>query len=108
MGAAALWRVEGGPNCGWVFVFSNVPNIRARIESAHHVSAADYARMTKMRAALMRRMDGRLTCGEIFALPTVPIIARTIESVRRDSVYHHVNTLLLRNTCVANLLDLPA
>ncbi|HXP96786.1 MAG TPA: amidase [Telmatospirillum sp.] len=85
------------------------PKIRARIEAGRQVLAADYVRMTKRRAKLVKSMDQRLESGEILLLPTVPLLAPDISRLVEDEVeFHRINGLLLRNTRVANLFDLPA
>jgi aspartyl-tRNA(Asn)/glutamyl-tRNA(Gln) amidotransferase subunit A len=85
------------------------PQIRARIEAGGQVLAADYVRMTKRRAKLVAGMDQRLESGEILLLPTVPLLAPDISRLLEDETeFHRINGLLLRNTRVANLFDLPA
>jgi aspartyl-tRNA(Asn)/glutamyl-tRNA(Gln) amidotransferase subunit A len=90
--------------------FSNVdPKIRARIEGGRQVLAADYVRMKACRAKLVLGTDQRLASGEILLLPTVPLLAPDISRLAEDETeFHRINGLLLRNTRVANLFDLPA
>jgi aspartyl-tRNA(Asn)/glutamyl-tRNA(Gln) amidotransferase subunit A len=56
----------------------------------------------------VRQMDQRISAFDLFALPTTPIAAPTIASVRDEAVYKQVETLLLRNTQIANQFDLTA
>jgi aspartyl-tRNA(Asn)/glutamyl-tRNA(Gln) amidotransferase subunit A len=101
---SARLREEGIVDLGGVD-----PKIRARIEAGRQVLAFDYVRMCHLRAKLVERMDQRLDGGEIFVLPTVPMLAPPISSlVDDDAEFHRVNGMLLRNTRLANLFDLPA
>lgn len=72
------------------------------------VSESDYIQLMQKRQALVRQMDQRISAFDLFALPTTPIAAPTIVSVRDDAVYKQVETLLLRNTQIANQFDLTA
>ncbi len=84
------------------------PKTRARIDAGGRAPAADYVRMQRRRADLIRLMDERLTRHPVLLLPTVPMTAPAISEVLEDATFHRVNLALLRNTRVANLLDLPA
>jgi len=72
------------------------------------VSESDYIKLMQKRQALVRQMDQRISAFDLFALPTTPIAAPTIASVRDEAVYKQVETLLLRNTQIANQFDLTA
>ena len=54
------------------------PNVRARLERARNITAADYIEMVRERARLIRAMDARLADLDVLALPTTPIVAPTI------------------------------
>ncbi|PKU22711.1 amidase [Telmatospirillum siberiense] len=85
------------------------PKIAARIEAGRRVLATDYLRMIRLRAQMVERMDRHLASGEILVLPTVPMLAPAISRlVEDDAEFHRINGLILRNTRVANLFDLPA
>lgn len=84
------------------------PRTAARITAGQGVLAVDYLVMLARRRAIMAAMDARLDGGEILALPTVPITAVPIASVEDPAEFHRVNGLLLRNTRVGNLFDLPS
>ncbi|MDR6772819.1 amidase [Azospirillum sp. BE72] len=81
---------------------------RARIEAGGRTPAADYVRMQRRRADLIRLMDERLARHPVLLLPTVPLTAPAIADVLDDAGFHRVNLLLLRNTRIANLFDVPA
>jgi aspartyl-tRNA(Asn)/glutamyl-tRNA(Gln) amidotransferase subunit A len=84
------------------------PKTRARIEAGGRTPAADYVRMQRRRADLIRLMDERLARHPVLLLPTVPLTAPAIADVLEDAAFHRVNLLLLRNTRIANLFDVPA
>lgn len=84
------------------------PRTVARITSGQGVLAVDYLAMKARRRDIIAEMDARLAAGEILALPTVPITAARIADVEDPAAFHRVNGLLLRNTRVGNLFDLPA
>ncbi|WP_247883771.1 amidase family protein [Azospirillum sp. B21] len=84
------------------------PKTRARIEAGGRAPAADYVRMQRRRADLIRLMDERLARHPVLLLPTVPLTAPAIADVLDDAGFHRVNLLLLRNTRIANLFDVPA
>jgi len=73
------------------------------------VSEADYVNVMHHRQALVREMDQRIANFDLFALPTLPITAPLIASVIASEVfYKDTESLLLRNTQVANQFDLTA
>ncbi len=84
------------------------PRTAARITAGQNTLAVDYLAMQARRLAAIATMDARLASGEILALPTVPITATKIADVEDPAEFHRVNGLLLRNTRVGNLFDLPA
>jgi aspartyl-tRNA(Asn)/glutamyl-tRNA(Gln) amidotransferase subunit A len=84
------------------------PRTAARITAGQNTLAVDYLAMQARRLAVIATMDARLASGEILALPTVPITAAKIADVEDPAGFHRVNGLLLRNTRVGNLFDLPA
>jgi aspartyl-tRNA(Asn)/glutamyl-tRNA(Gln) amidotransferase subunit A len=84
------------------------PRTAARITAGEGVLAVDYLTMQARRRSIIAQMDARLGSGEILAMPTVPITAVPIASVEDPAEFHRVNGLLLRNTRVGNLFDLPS
>ncbi|MDQ0998175.1 aspartyl-tRNA(Asn)/glutamyl-tRNA(Gln) amidotransferase subunit A [Phyllobacterium ifriqiyense] len=71
-------------------------------------SESDYIDLMLKRQSLMHEMDQRLRVYNFLALPTVPIMAPSIEAVSDENFYRETETLLLRNTQVANQFDLTA
>ncbi len=84
------------------------PNVRARLERARNISAADYVDMVRERAGLIRLMDMRLADLDVLALPTTPIIAPTMQEVATAGDFSRKNAMLLRNTVIVNFFDLCA
>lgn len=85
------------------------PVVRGRIERGRAVTAADYIQMQRRRAELIATMDLHLADLDALILPTTPIVARKIAELATDeAAFTAANTLLLRNTAVANFFDLCA
>ncbi len=84
------------------------PNVRARLERARNISAADYIDMVRQRAGLIRAMDLRLADLDVLAMPTTPIVAPTMQEVAAPDEFARKNAMLLRNTVIANFFDLCA
>jgi len=81
------------------------PNIRARLERAASIGAADYIDMTRTRAALIRAMDARLADLDVLAMPTTPVVAPLLSEVAQADEFTRRNALLLRNTTMWNFFD---
>ncbi len=81
------------------------PNVRARIERAAKISAADYVAMQQARAALVAAMDARLADIDVLVSPTTPIVAPTIAEMEERETFARKNGLLLRNTSIWNFFD---
>ncbi len=84
------------------------PNVRARLERACNISAADYIDMVRERARLIRAMHARLADIDVLAMPTTPIVAPTMQEVAAADDFARKNAMLLRNTVIANFFDLCA
>ena len=81
------------------------PNIRARLERASQIAAADYIDMARARAELIRAMDARLADLDVVAMPTTPIVAPLLAEVAAPDDFSRRNALLLRNTTIWNFFD---
>lgn len=85
------------------------PRVHERIMLSRAVSAPVYIRMMRRRAALIARMDERLAPIDVLALPTTAITAPPISDLVADTdLYMKTNSLILRNTMVANQFDLTS
>ena len=84
------------------------PFVRARIMRAATMIAADYIQNIRDREAGIARMDGVFENFDVLAMPTTPIVAPTMQEVAIPDGFAARNTLLLRNTSIANFFDLCA
>jgi aspartyl-tRNA(Asn)/glutamyl-tRNA(Gln) amidotransferase subunit A len=93
------------------------PRVRARIEKGAAVMAWEYIHLLGARQQWIARMAHGMDGYDALLSPTVPIVAPPLAPVApadgvdpaqdaaRDAEFFRVNTLLLRNTSVVNLLD---
>lgn len=81
------------------------PNVRARIERAARIGAADYVEMQQKRFALIAAMDARLADIDVLVTPTTPIVAPAIAAMEDREAFARNNALLLRNTNIWNFFD---
>ena len=82
------------------------PRVALRILRGSAMTAFDYIDLLAARADWITRMQMRLHGFDAVLSPTVPIVAPPIASVLNDDTeFFRVNTLLLRNTAVVNMLD---
>ena len=85
------------------------PRVAARIQRGATMSACDYLELQGARRNWIKRMDAAMQGFDAFLSPTVPMVASPIADVapgpERDDAFFKVNTLLLRNTSVINMLD---
>jgi aspartyl-tRNA(Asn)/glutamyl-tRNA(Gln) amidotransferase subunit A len=85
------------------------PRVLARIQRGAGMSAREYIELTMTRLHWIKRMENALSGFDAVLSPTVPIVAPPIATVapgaERDEAFFKINTLLLRNTSVVNMLD---
>ena len=82
------------------------PRVALRILRGSSMSAADYIDLIIARKQWIARMEVQLNRFDAVISPTVPIVAPPIASVMNDDEeFFRVNTLLLRNTSLVNMLD---
>ncbi len=85
------------------------PRVAQRISLAQAMNAADYVDLLVARQDWIERTSRALAGFDAVLSPTVPIVAPPIADVapgvQRDAEFFRVNSLLLRNTSVVNLLD---
>jgi aspartyl-tRNA(Asn)/glutamyl-tRNA(Gln) amidotransferase subunit A len=85
------------------------PYFRAMIKDGDAYSAADFIAAARERAELVRSMDVRLRDFDAIVLPTVAIVAPTIAEIStRFEAFIDKETLVARNTAIANFFDLCA
>jgi aspartyl-tRNA(Asn)/glutamyl-tRNA(Gln) amidotransferase subunit A len=84
------------------------PNIRQRLESGRAISATDYLRMLERRRELMEAVRLRMQHLDALVMPTTPIVAPTFKEVSAPDGFREKNSLLLRNTSIANFFGLAS
>ena len=77
------------------------PNVRARLERARGISAADYITMLNERAGLVRAMDESLADLDVLAMPTTPMVAPLQADLRQPGKFRPPE-----RAAVAQYLDL--
>ena len=93
------------------------PRVRTRIEKGATLMAWEYIDLLSARQQWIARMASAIDSYDALLSPTVPIVAPPLADVApadgtnaaqdaaRDTEFFRVNSLLLRNTSVVNLLD---
>jgi aspartyl-tRNA(Asn)/glutamyl-tRNA(Gln) amidotransferase subunit A len=82
------------------------PRVALRILRGTSMTAFDYIDLLATRANWLSCMQARLHGFDAVLSPTVPMVAPPIASLLNDDTeFFRVNTLLLRNTSVVNMLD---
>jgi aspartyl-tRNA(Asn)/glutamyl-tRNA(Gln) amidotransferase subunit A len=84
------------------------PFVLQRILRGQEQSAVDYITLRQTRARLIRQAADIMAHYDAVILPTVPIVAPRISEMDDTARYVATNLLLLRNTAIANFLDLCA
>lgn len=80
--------------------------ISERIAAGAEISAADYIDVLRERSALINSAAERLSQIDAIVMPTVPLLAPKLASLENEADFYRVNRMLIRNTSVANFLDL--
>jgi aspartyl-tRNA(Asn)/glutamyl-tRNA(Gln) amidotransferase subunit A len=81
------------------------PNVRARLERARTIGAADYIWMANERDRLVRMMDEWLADTDVLVMPTCPVVAPTMAEVAAPDEFARKNAMTLRNTSLWNFFD---
>ena len=85
------------------------PRVAARIQRGATMSAYEYTELQDARRHWIKTMEAAMQGFDAFLSPTVPIVAPPIADVapgsERDDAFFQINTQLLRNTSVINMLD---
>ena len=84
------------------------PNVRVRIQGGAAVSDEAHRANLEARASAIALTDRLFDDYDVLALPTTPIVAPTHAAVASSDGFAKHNRLLLRNTSIANFLDLCA
>ncbi len=85
------------------------PRVALRIAMADSMTAADYVRLQLARQQWISAVQSSLTGFDAVLSPTVPLVAAPFADVapgaERDAEFFRINTLMVRNPSVVNLLD---
>ena len=82
------------------------PRVALRILRGASMTAHDYIDLLAARRDWINRMEARLRSFDAVLSPTVPIVAPLLDRLLNDDAeFFRVNSLLLRNTAVVNMLD---
>ncbi|MDB5942776.1 MAG: amidase-like protein [Ramlibacter sp.] len=85
------------------------PRVRVRIERGAAMKAWEYVDLFRARGEWIARIESELRGFDAVLSPTVPLVAPPLAQVaagnERDHEFFRVNTMLLRNTSVVNMLD---
>lgn len=84
------------------------PRVRARMEMGAGITAADYLDLLHLRAVRKHQAEEWLSAYDGLLAPTVAIAPPLLTELETDLDYLRLNLHVLRNTTVANLLDLCA
>jgi aspartyl-tRNA(Asn)/glutamyl-tRNA(Gln) amidotransferase subunit A len=82
------------------------PRVAQRILLGKAATQTDYETLHAERADWIVRISNKLASFDAILSPTVPMVAPTIASIESDDAeFFRINTLLLRNPSIVNLLD---
>lgn len=81
------------------------PRVRARIMNGGSQTPAFYNHLLKRRAQLQASLINEVAEFDAIVAPATPIIAPPLSTFASDTEYTRLNTLLLRNPSVANMVD---
>jgi len=82
--------------------------VRGRIMAAEKQSAAGYIKLLERRRSLQAQFAEETAHCDAVIMPTTPKVAPPISAFEQDEDFTRLNGLLLRNTSIANVLDLCA
>ena len=79
--------------------------VRSRIERGSAMTGAELIALQAARVEIRASMDAATAPYDAVALPASPIVPPRLDAFADDADYVRVNSLVLRNTSVANFLD---
>ena len=79
--------------------------VRARIERGGAMTGAELIALQAARNDIRASMDAATAPYDAVAMPTSPILPPRIDALESDADYVRINSLVLRNTSLANFLD---
>ena len=84
------------------------PRIARRVDLATRITDAEYTERLAALDALRLEADRQMSGFDAVLTPTLPIVPPTLAQLEDDAEYFAFNSLIIRNTAIANHLDLPA
>ncbi len=81
------------------------PRVAARILRAREMSAVEYVSLLARRAAFIKAVSTQITMFDAVLMPTTPLVAPPLAELSADEGYWRINSLMLRNTSIVNMLD---
>ena len=84
------------------------PRVRFRVSGGAAQSATEYMNTVALRKQLIQQYIKEVRRFDAMIMPTVPIVAPPMAAFAQDDEFFRLNGLLLRNTAIANTLDLCA
>ena len=81
------------------------PRVLTRLMLAEKVGAADYIEALAARQAAIEAFDRATAPFDAVICPTVAVVPPRRDALAKETDYHMINQLVLRNTYVFNLLD---
>lgn len=84
------------------------PMVQMRVEAASTMTSNEYLRRRSVLQTGAELVQPLFLHVDVVMTPTIAIAPPTIEAMRHTDAYRHANLLTLRNTSIANLLDLCA
>lgn len=84
------------------------PMVQMRVEAASTMTSNEYLRRRRVLRTGAEQVKPLFQMVDVVMTPTIAIAPPTIEAMRQTDAYRHANLLTLRNTSIANLLDLCA
>lgn len=84
------------------------PVVRLRVEGAESLSSVDYLLRVRTLREAARRASTAFGTADVLAMPIVAITPPRLDAIQDPEAYRRANTLVLRNTSMANLLGLCA
>jgi aspartyl-tRNA(Asn)/glutamyl-tRNA(Gln) amidotransferase subunit A len=81
------------------------PRVLTRIQRGASQSAADYIDLLAARKAFITAVERRIARFDALVIPTTAVIPPRRADLEKDEDFFNVNTLVLRNPSVINLLD---
>ncbi len=84
------------------------PRILGRIRRGAAISAVEYLEVQHARREVQADCAARMAPFDAVICPTVPVPPPALAEVEEEAEYGRINLLLLRNTAIANFLDICA